>query len=261
MVDGRGGTLMSASAGTVAGGRGRDAWIGAMSVSRATDPDGEGSTHLPRAVPPAPESDSGPIRSLARACGPTLTMVVTLHLRPDDCCLRGPRGSRRRAAVRNGCKRLTLVVRHQRFDSTKGYHGEGPDVSTVEEQAQQAMQRALDTAAIQAAAADAGRELHDPYCIRRQVGSKTRRYVMEQETEDDDMADSLLQLTGDHHKARGQLWAGNNMTAACPEGSMVGVVSFFNIDNIAYRYGKWQRKHGGGGARGAAHTDLGAGCC
>ena len=103
--------------------------------------------------------------------------------------------------------------------------------------AREAMQRELDDAAIAAAAADAGRDLQDVYCVRRRVGGKTKRYVLEQEAENDDMADALVLAAGDQQRARGQLWVGHDMTEACPDGSMVGVVNFFNIDNIARRRG------------------------
>ena len=33
------------------------------------------------------------------------------------------------------------------------------------------------------------------------------------------------------------MWQGTNMQAACPEGSMIGVINFFNVDNVAYGKG------------------------
>ena len=106
--------------------------------------------------------------------------------------------------------------------------------------AQEAMQRELDDAAVAAAAADAGRELQDAYCVRRRVGNKTKRYVLEQEAENDAMAEALMLAAGDQQRARGQLWMGHDMTKACPDGSMVGTVNFFNIDNIAYGKGSME---------------------
>ena len=80
-----------------------------------------------------------------------------------------------------GCRGLSRVVRHVRFDATKGYHGEGP--GSPEEQLQEAMQRALDDAAIATAAEDAGRQLQEPYCIRRTVGGRSECGAGETEAE------------------------------------------------------------------------------
>ena len=103
---------------------------------------------------------------------------------------------------------------------------------------QEEMQRALDDAAITAAAEDAGRALQEPYCVRRTVGSKTKRFVLEQEAEEDAAADTLRALVGEQSAEDcAQLWVGDNMGAVCPAGSMVGVVNFFNVDNVAYGKG------------------------
>ena len=67
-------------------------------------------------------------------------MDIAQHLGAVFCGLGGVRGPRGWAAVREGCKQLTRVVRHQRFDATKGYHGEGPDMPA--DKVQQAMQHA-----------------------------------------------------------------------------------------------------------------------
>ena len=95
---------------------------------------------------------------------------------------------------------------------------------------QEEMQRELDDAAIAAAAADSGRDLHDAYCVRRRVGGKIKRYVLEQEADNDDMADALELTAGDQQRARGQLWVGHDMTKACPDGSMVGTVNFLGLE-------------------------------
>ena len=127
-------------------------------------------------------------------------------------------------------------MRHVRFDATKGYHGEGP--GSPEEQLQEAMQRALDDAAIATATEDAERQLQEPYCIRRTVGSKTKRFVLEQEAEEDLQAEALQEVVGEQSAADcAAMWAGDNMQEACPENSMVGVVNFFNVDNVAYGKG------------------------
>lgn len=83
-------------------------------------------------------------------------------------------------------------MRHQRFDSSKGYPGEGP--GTVEEQLHEDMQRALDDAAIAAAGEDAGRPLQEPYCVRtvgvspdkaKELAVRMRELCMELELEVD----------------------------------------------------------------------------
>ena len=97
----------------------------------------------------------------------------------------------------DGYKRMSRAVKHVRFDASKGYPGEGPD-TLMEEECM--MQKALDQAAIAAAEEDAGRELHDPYCVQRTAGNKRRRFVLEAEDSGDEGAERLQDIVGDQER-------------------------------------------------------------
>ena len=119
----------------------------------------------------------------------------------------------------DGCKRMSQVVKHVSFDASKGYPGEGPDSA---EKVERAMQKALDQAAIAAAEEDAGRELHDPYCVQRTAGNKRRRYVLEAEDSGDEGAERLQDIVGEQEREDcARMWQGTSMQEACPEGSMI----------------------------------------
>ena len=135
----------------------------------------------------------------------------------------------------DGCKRMSQVVKHVRFDASKGYPGEGPDPA---EKVERAMQKALDQAAIAAAEEDAGRALHDPYCVQRTAGNKRRRFVLEAEDSGDEGAERMQDIVGEQEREDcARMWQGTSMQEACPEGSMIGAINFFNVDNVAYGKG------------------------
>ena len=103
---------------------------------------------------------------------------------------------------------------------------------------QEERQRELDEAAIAAAAEDAGRELHEPYCVQRTAGNKRRRFVLEAEDSGDEGAERLQDIVGEQEREDcARMWQGTNMQTACPEGSMIGAINFFNVDNVAYGKG------------------------
>ena len=135
----------------------------------------------------------------------------------------------------DGCKRMSQVVKHVRFGASKGYPGEGPDPA---EKVERAMQKALDQAAIAAAEEDAGRALHDPYCVQRTAGNKRRRFVLEAEDSGDEGAERMQDIVGEQEREDcARMWQGTSMQEACPEGSMIGAINFFNVDNVAYGKG------------------------